>query len=368
MSSRTSGLQRDVRLLRRRAWLFVPFLFLGVLVAIVFSAFAGETNAVAELELDTVINDAGGGGDRGLRIFEAQSMTDDAEFRAMVIAEIGDPNFDYARFDVELDPISVAAGVSRGILTISIKDRSKGDAEKFREAFVDIFEREYLEPDGLFRKRFLANTLRVAEAAEAEFAASYAELSVAAAAQGIAVDELFRSGQATSPLDALNVQEGELRGARARAQGTLATVRAGGLSETAIASLAASVLGETVQPGDGEAVLAAQVASLETALASISEQIAGLSDGTLDPGLLTLLDEVRGLDEAKEAAFVRVANARIAIGSSDSTLEIERTFSGGLAGSYVGLIAVVLAVTLVFGLIAIYTLEWLSQVRGGSDA
>ena len=194
MSSRTSGLQRDVRLLRRRAWLFVPFLFLGVLVAIVFSAFAGETNAVAELELDTVINDAGGGGDRGLRIFEAQSMTDDAEFRAMVIAEIGDPNFDYARFDVELDPISVAAGVSRGILTISIKDRSKGDAEKFREAFVDIFEREYLEPDGLFRKRFLANTLRVAEAAEAEFAASYAELSVAAAAQGIAVDELFRSG------------------------------------------------------------------------------------------------------------------------------------------------------------------------------
>ncbi len=65
---------------------------------------------------------------------------------------------------------------------------------------------------------------------------------------------------------------------------------------------------------------------------------------------------------------MRVANARIAIGSSDSTLEIERTFTGGLAGSIVGLIAVVLAVTLVFGLIAIYTVEWLSQVRRGSDA
>ena len=34
----------------------------------------------------------------------------------------------------------------------------------------------------------------------------------------------------------------------------------------------------------------------------------------------------------------------------------------------IGDLAVVIAVTLVFGLIAIYLLEWLSQVRRGSEA
>ena len=367
MSSRTSGLQRDVRLLRRRAWLFFPFLILGIIVALAFNAVAGETNAIAELELDTVINDAGGGSDRGLRIFEAQSMTDTEAFKAKVIASIGDEDFDYARFDIELMPISVAVGVSRGILTVSIKDRDRGDALGFREAFIDIFKQEYLTPDGLFRQRYLANTIRVAEEAQIKFAAAYSELVTAAGAHGLPVDELFRSRQATSPLDALNVQEAQLRSALARAEGTLATVRTSNLSESAKAALAASVLSETVEIGDGEAVLAAQVESLTAAVESLSKRIASISDGALDPNLLALLDQVRGLDYAKETAFVRVANARVAITSSDSTLEIERTFSGGLASSFVGQIAVVLAITMVFGLIAIYTIEWLSQVRRGSD-
>ncbi len=54
--------------------------------------------------------------------------------------------------------------------------------------------------------------------------------------------------------------------------------------------------------------------------------------------------------------------------SAESTVETSYSFSGGAAGTLVGRVAVVLAVTIVFGLIAIYTLEWLSQVsRGASD-
>jgi hypothetical protein len=48
-------------------------------------------------------------------------------------------------------------------------------------------------------------------------------------------------------------------------------------------------------------------------------------------------------------------------------METSYTFSGGLAGSLLGRIAVVIAVTLVFGLIAIYAWEWLSQVRAGVE-
>ena len=60
---------------------------------------------------------------------------------------------------------------------------------------------------------------------------------------------------------------------------------------------------------------------------------------------------------------MRLENARIAVNSSDSTLEVDRTFSGGLGGSIVGQLAVVITVTIVFGLIAVYAWEWLSQLR-----
>ena len=364
MPPRTSGLQRDVRLIRRRGWLFLPFLALGVVVAIVFNAFAGETNAVAEIELDTVIHDPGSAGERGLRIYEALSMTDDPEFVAQVLAEIGEEEFDYdERFELDLTPTSVAPGVSRGVLTISVKDRSRGDAKRYRDAFVSVFEREFLALDGLFRRRFVESVTHVAAEAEAHFVDAYAELRAATAARSIPVDELFRSRQGTNPLDSLNVQEAELRRELARAEAALAAARDAGLSATAVASLAAGVLGEEVRPGDGEEVLTAHAASLEAALASISGRIAALSDGSLAPALLAKLDEVRALDWAKETAWLRVVNARVAVESTESWMHVERTASGGLAGSVAGLIAVTLALTLVFGLIAIYTVEWLAQVR-----
>ncbi len=365
----TSGLDRDLRLIRRRGWLFLPFLVLGVVVAVVFNAVAGETNAVAEIELDTVIHDPGSAGERGLRIYEALSMTDDPEFAARVIAVIGDGAFDYGeRFAVELTPASVAPGVSRGVLTVSVKDRQRGAAERYREAFVSVFEQEFLDLDGLFRQRFVESVEHVAAEAEAHFVAAYAELWAATAERGIPVDELFRSRQGTNPLDSLNVQEAELRKELAHAEAALAAARTAGLSETATASLAAGVIGEEVRAGDGEVVLAAYAASLETALASISGRIAALSDGSLDPALLAKLDEVRALDWAKETAWLRVVNARVAVESTESWMHVERTVSGGLGGSVAGLIAVTLALTLVFGLIAIYTVEWLAQVRRGEAA
>src|SRR3990172_477600 len=118
MSGRTSGLERDLNLVRRRAWLFIPFLLLGLLLSFALGSLAGEANAVATMQLETVIHDLFTGGDRGLRIFEAQSMTGDAEFKSKVREAIGDPNFDYARYSVALQPISVADGVSRGTLTV----------------------------------------------------------------------------------------------------------------------------------------------------------------------------------------------------------------------------------------------------------
>ena len=60
--------------------------------------------------------------------------------------------------------------------------------------------------------------------------------------------------------------------------------------------------------------------------------------------------------------------AGIAVASSQSSIETSYTSSGGIAGTLFGRIAVVVAVTLVFGLIAIYVFEWLAQVRAGSPA
>src|SRR5512138_426995 len=106
MPPRTSGLQRDLNLLKRRWWVFIPFLLLGILIAVAFGSFAGQSNAVASMQLDTVIHELFSGGDRGLRIFEADAMTTDDEFKQKVIQATGDPNFDYARFSIALTPIS----------------------------------------------------------------------------------------------------------------------------------------------------------------------------------------------------------------------------------------------------------------------
>lgn len=76
MPPRTSGLQRDLNLLKRRWWVFIPFLAIGVIIALSFGSFAGQANAVATMQLETVVQLATGS-DRGLRIFEAEAMASD---------------------------------------------------------------------------------------------------------------------------------------------------------------------------------------------------------------------------------------------------------------------------------------------------
>ena len=82
-------------------------------------------------------------------------------------------------------------------------------------------------------------------------------------------------------------------------------------------------------------------------------------------GKEVLVTNVRSTNAVRSDAYVRLNNARVAVTSSQSTAEVSYSSSGGVAGSLVGRIAIVIAVTLVFGLIAIYLLEWLSQVRLG---
>ena len=346
--------------------MFIPFFILGVLMAFGLSAVAGQTNAVAELDLDTIIYDATFGGDRGLRVFEAQSMTDDPEFIALVLAEIDDTDFEYEDFDIELRPVSLASGVSRGTLVVSVKADKKSDAERYREAFVTVFAKEFLEQDGLWRTRFVQAQERVSADAEGRFLEGYAELNAAGQERGIAVNELFRAGQNTSPLDSLNVLEAETRREISVAGGALAAIEEGGLSDEAAASVASGVVEETVAPGDAEAVLNAWLSAHELALEDILARRLALSDGSFDAEFLELLDSVRALDEVREQSYLRLENARVAAASSASTMQVDRTFSGGLGGSIVGQLAVVIAVTLVFGLIAIYAWEWLSQLRSNA--
>ena len=170
----TSGLERDLNLVRRRAWLFIPFAILGILAALFVGRATGDSNAVASLTLDTTVHDLIDGGDRGLRIFEAQAMASDPRFREKVVAAIGNPDFDMGRFAISLSPISVGDGISRGILTVSITDPEKDDAERYRQAFVDVYIAEYTGDEGLFRSRFVETRRRTAERADERFWNAYA--------------------------------------------------------------------------------------------------------------------------------------------------------------------------------------------------
>lgn len=338
MPPRTSGLQRDLNLLKRRWWVFIPFFFFGILMALAFGSFAGKANAVASMQLDTIIHELFSGGDRGLRIFEADAMTTDAGFKQKVVEAIGDPNFDYARFSIALNPISVADGVSRGVLTVSIQDDDKALAEKYRQAFVGVFTREYTEQDGLFRTRFVAKKQEVVNEFNRQYAASYATLKPLAEAKGLPIDELTRPASITRSglTDELNRQEAELR------------------RELAEANAAANKD-------------AARQAQLEAAIRSIQAYRLSLSPGAFDPEFRQLVDDVRTLGDLRNESYVRLNNARGAVVSAQSDIETSYSFSGGLSGSKVGQAAIVLAVTIIFGLIAIYTIEWLTQIRSHSQ-
>jgi hypothetical protein len=361
MPGRTSGLERDLNLVRRRAWLFIPFLVLGILVALAFGSFAGDSNAVANMTLDTVVQDVVAGGDRGLRIFEAQAMTHDERFKAEVIAEIGDPNFDMSRFAVSLAPISVADGVSRGILTVTILDPDKVKAEKYRAAFVSVYAREFTGEDGLFRKRFIESRTNVANNSETAYLAAYQRMRALADPKGINVDPLVEITGATTAAGYMYDQRAQLNTKLAELDGAITALN--GASPGVAAAVVSSVLGQPVSGADAPAALAAQRAATLAALIAINAQITTVADGRLDPALRAAIDETAGFREVKTQSFIRLANSQVAVDSAESTIETSYTFSGGLSGSVLGRIAVAVAVTVVFGLIAIYTVEWLSQLR-----
>lgn len=361
MSPETSGLQRDWWVVRRRWWVFVPFAVLGLLAAFAVGAVAGGSTAVATMTLDTTVHDLVIGGDRGLRIFEAQAMTADPTFEERVIAAIGEPDFDYARFSVALNPISVGDGISRGILTVSISDPDKARAERYRKAFVDVFTREYTQPDGLFRTRFVDRRREVAQRAEAEYQSAYGRLATAVAGKNVDLAALVETRGDTSLFAFVSEQRAVLERQLAEAQGALAST--GGASPEAAAAVASAVLGQPLQAGQAKPALEARVASLEAALASYEQLAPALPEQQLDSQTQALLNEVRGLRQVRDSAFVNLGNAQIAVGSAESRIEVAYAFSGGLTGSLAGRAAVALAVTVIFGLVAIFTLEWLSPSR-----
>lgn len=361
----TSGLERDLNLVRRRAWLFIPFAVLGILAALFVGRATGDSNAVATMTLDTTVHDLVIGGDRGLRIFEAQEMTNDPRFRQKVKDAIGDQDFDFGRFAISLSPISVADGISRGILTVSITDPDRAKAEKYRQAFVDVFTAEYTSDDGLYRARFVENRVKVANDTEKAYQEAYAKLK-AAAPPSVNLDALLDTRGNTTPGSTTFAEQTKLQAEIAEIDGALAA--AGSASPGALAGVAASILGEPVAAADAQAALALKKTSLTAALRTLQKSGTTIAEAQLDGPTLALLDNTRGLRQVKDESFVRLANAQVASKSALSYVDTSYSFSGGLAGSLIGRVAVGIVVTIVFGLIAIYTVEWLSPVRPRNDA
>lgn len=357
MSQGTSGLERDLSLIRRRAWLFIPFFILGVLVAVAFGSLAGPSNAVATMQLETVVQDLVLGGDRGMRIFEAQSMTADPRFQQRVREQIGDPNFDYSRFVISLSPISVADGVSRGVLTVSITDDKKVNAEAYRAAWVAVFTREYQAPDGLFRQRFIQKKQDVVDVSEKNYQDAFAALK--AQNPTLPLDTLVRpaSQRGFSYIEELERQEADLQRQQAEVEAALASGANG-----AVASL---LLGAPIAAGDARAALEARRATLTAALESLRSDITSVSDSSLPEQVRGQVANLRALADIRQESYVRLNNARVAVTSAQSDVETSYTFSGGVSGTLFGRVAVVIAITLVFGLIAIYAWEWLGQLRSG---
>ncbi len=361
----TSGLERDLNLVRRRAWLFIPFALLGIAVGLFVGRATGDSNAVASMTLDTTVHDLVAGGDRGLRIFEAQEMTNDPKFKEKVIAAIGEPDFEYSRFVVSLAPISVADGISRGILTVSITDPDKTVAERYRQAFVDVYTAEYMNRDGLFRTRYVDRRAEVAAQSDAALLDVLAELRAAAEPEGVNIDVFLETRGQNAPSTVAFTVQSDFRRELAEVNGALANI--GSLSATGAATLAASVIDQPVTAGDAGPVLTARKATLEAAIAEFARVSPTIAETSLEPETLFLLDLARGRRQIKDESYIRLANAQVAVDSAESNIETSYSFSGGLAGSTLGRVAVAIVITIVFGLIAIYTVEWLSQARGSAD-
>jgi hypothetical protein len=147
----------------------------------------------------------------------------------------------------------------------------------------------------------------------------------------------------------------------AQVDGALGAI--GGATPTVAAAVAASIIGQPVASGDAQAVLALKRVSLAAAIQQYTKSATTIAEAQLDGDTLRLLDVARGLRQVKDESYIRLANAEVAVDSAESHMDTSYTFSGGLAGSLFGRVAVAIAVTIVFGLIAIYTVEWLSQAR-----
>jgi len=358
MSPRTTGLERDLNLVRRRAWLFIPFLVLGIFVAIAFGSLAGDTTSVATIRVETDVQNLIEGGDRGLRVYDAEAMTDDERFHELVRQEIGDPDFDMERFQVTLTILSVTEGATRGTLTVKISDPDPAAANRYRDAWVEVFEREFQLPDGLLRLRYVETAEQMAKDAEQRYAEAFSAMQ--AKYPDLPLDELVRSGdeRGYALVEELSRQEAEIQRMLAEVEGALNSGNVTG-------AVASAILGTTVSDAQAEASLLGRQASLEAALESIRAQRAAYSDGNLDPELRTELASLRSLADLRHESATRWNNARLASAAAQTNLDVTLGASGGLATSLAGQVMVVLAITVVFGLIAIYTVEWLSQVRSG---
>jgi hypothetical protein len=230
---------------------------------------------------------------------------------------------------------------------------------------VNVFIAEYTEPEGLYRTRFIETRRETAQENADEFWKAYDKLEAALEPLGIDPAMLLETRGTVSPTIAVFEQQSELQREIAEVDGALAGI--GSTSPAASAAVASSILGQPIAAGDAQAVLTARKASLEAALETLQTSSPVLAETQLEPDVVALLDEARGQRAVKDSSYIRLANAQVAVDSAESRVETSYTFSGGLAGSLIGRIAVAIAVTIVFGLIAIYTLEWLSQARASSE-
>jgi hypothetical protein len=315
------------------------------------------------MQLETVVHEAFQGGDRGFRIFEADQMVASPEFRDKVVAAIGDPNFDYGRFSHSLAAQTVGDGVSAGPLTVSIKDNDKATADRYLNTWVSVFTHEYTAPDGLFRTIFLAQTTAVLDSAQSGYQASLTQLEAAAKAKGLSLplDQLVLSNRTGGIVEQFNTSDADLQQQLAEVQGAEKAIA--GVSPDAAGAVASSVLKTTVTGAAAQAALTAREQSLQSAIVSVQQTRASISDTGLDPDILKMVNVVRGYDSLRQEAQNRFVDAVAAGASAKSTVSTGYSSSGGLSASMTGRAAVVIAITLVCGLVAIYGIEWLSQIR-----
>lgn len=364
MTGRTSGLQRDVEIVRRRWWVFIPFFILGIIAAFALhQRSSGTSSATSTIQLQTSIYDLTPGGDRGFKVYDAQAMTRLPEFRQEVIDAIGDKNFNYGRFTIILNPNVTAEGVSSGNLVVTISDGSRAKATTYQQAFVTVFTKEFTSPDGLFRTQFVKQQQAVATAADQRYQAAYQKLQAAVQSDGVDVplSQLASSDQSGGYVSQLGKNRADLETELARTNAAMEAT--GGNAAGATAAVASSVLGEPVSGPDAAAALKEHAVALAAAIQAIDTQLGAANGTALPADLRVQVQAVQALDSARTTAANDVANAQAAVASAFSSADATNTASGGNASSRLALIAIVIGVTVVFGLIAIYLLEWLSQVR-----